>query len=143
MGLVGPNDVHALQERVAAYQVQLQLTVEALGKAGRALPQDGSTYSDAAWNDLVKRCLAFEGESSDTRNPFAYLFAGAAYDRGRQLIGELDRWRDQLATQAAASSTSVPVPPPIDVPGSDIGLAGGLGFALAALVAILALRELR
>jgi hypothetical protein len=138
VGLVGPTDVAALQQRVAHYRQMLEDSIAAAAKAGTQLPTDSSQYSQKAWVDQVARASAFEQESTSNINPFAYLYAGAAYDRGRVLIQELDGWRDELARLKAPN-----VPAPIPVPQSDLGIAGGMGFALAALVAILALRELR
>lgn len=138
VGLVGPEDVKALQTRVHDYQAALQVSVDRLAQAGTPLPLDGSKWSIQAWGDLAGRCSYFETESTNAANPFAYLYAGSAYERGRQLIIELDAWRDELAARKAPM-----VPAPVEVPHSDLGIAGGLGFALAAVVAILALREMR
>lgn len=137
VGLVGPNDVKTLQTKVHDYRSALQVSVDAMAKAGNPLPHDQSQFSIQAWGDLVGRCTQFEDESTNTINPLAYILAGSAYDRGRELIADLDTWRDHLAAQKAPQ-----VPAPVAVPNSDLGIAGGLGFALAALVAIMVLREL-
>jgi hypothetical protein len=138
VGLVGPDDVKALQAKVHDYRNALQASVDAVAAAGNPLPHDQSKFSIQAWADLVGRCVGFEGETTSGYNPFAYLYAGSAYDRGRELIVELDAFRDELANRQAPN-----VPAPMPVPHSELGIAGGIGFALAALVAILALRELR
>ena len=138
VGLVGPDDVKALQRRVHDYRASIQVSIDAAAKAGKPLALDGSQFSIQAWGDVVGRCSTFEDESTNAANPFAYLYAGATYERGRQLIIELDRWRDHLESVQAPN-----VPAPVEVPHSDVGLAGGIGFGLAALVAILILRELR
>jgi hypothetical protein len=137
VGLVGPNDVKVLQTKVHDYREGLQVAVNAVAAAGDPLPHDGGKFSIQAWGDLTGRAVEFEGESTSDLNPLAYLYAGTAYDRGRELIEELDAWRDELARKKAPN-----VPAPVAVPHSDLGIAGGIGFALAALVAILALREL-
>lgn len=137
VGLVGPNDVKALQTKVHDYRAALQVSVDAAAKAGNPLPLDQSQFSIQAWGDLVGRCSDFENESTSEINPMAYILAGSQYDRGRELIQDLDTFRDHLAAQKAPN-----VPAPVAVPNSDLGFAGGLGFALAAIVAIMVLREL-
>ncbi len=147
VGLVGPDDVKALQTRVHDYQAALQVSVDALAKAGKPLASDNSQFSIQSWGDIAGRVSTFEGESTNAINPAAYIFAGSAYERGRQLIDELDSWRDHIAGLAKqvpeTSTTKVPVPDPVPVPHSDIGLGGGIGIALVAVVAILVLREMR
>jgi hypothetical protein len=138
IGLVGPTDVAALQQKVAHYRALLEESIAAAAKAGNALPSDSSQFSQKAWVDQVARCSAFEEESTANINPLAYLYAGAAYDRGRTLITELDAWRDELERRKAPN-----VPAAVPVPASDLGIAGGMGFALAAVVAILLLREFK
>lgn len=138
VGLVGPNDVKTLQTKIHDYRAALQVSVDAMAKAGNPLPHDQSQFSIQAWGDLVGRCVQFEDESTNALNPLAYLLSGSAYERGRELLTDLDAWRDHLAAQKAPS-----VPAPVAVPGSDLGIAGGLGFALAAIVAILVLHELK
>ena len=133
--MVGPDDVRVLQDKIATYRFALQGSINLTPAPG--LPEQG-VFSQTAWLDLVERCKAFEAEGASSYNPFAYLYSGTQYERGRQLIIELDKWRDELANRKAPN-----VPEPVPVPHSDIGLAGGLGFALAAIVAVLALRELR
>lgn len=129
----------ALRTRVHDYRVSLQASIDRAAESGHPISiQPGDPFSIQRWSDLAGRCMHFEDETHHPWSPFPYIYAGAAYDRGRQLIIELDAWRDELARQSAPG-----VPPPIPVPNSDIGIAGGLGFALAGLVAILALRELR
>lgn len=143
VGLVGPDDVKDLQGKVDHYHSQLEDVITALGKAGKSLPIDASTFGGAAWVDLSARCAAFVNEASTgTFNPAAYIFAGSTYERGRGLIDELDKWRDHLADMAKGVA-SVVVPDPLPVPHSDIGLGGGMGLVLAAIVAILVLREMK
>ena len=136
VGLVGPDDVRALQTRLQSYRDAIQMAV---GPMKPPLATDGSKWSEQAWTDLSSRVQTFiEDESTNPLNPMAYLYAGSTYERGRQLLAELDSWRD-FADNAGAKN----VPAPVPVPHADIGLAGGIGFALAAVVAILALREAR
>ena len=138
VGLVGPADVRMLQTKVHDYRASLQTSVDAGGTSGKGLPLDNSKHSIQAWGDLVARCVAFESESANDYNPLAYILAGSAYDRGRQLIDELDGFRDALVALKVPN-----VPDAVPVPHSDLGIAGGLGFALAAVVAIFLLRELK
>jgi hypothetical protein len=138
VGLVGPNDVKTLQTRVHDYVAGLQAAIDRLAAGGNPIPIDSSKYSIQQWGNLVGRATEFEQESTSPYNPMAYVYAGAAYERGRQLIIELDGWQEELARRNAPS-----LPPPVEVPHTDLGLTGGIGFALAAIVAILVLRELR
>jgi len=137
VGLVGPSDVKELQTRVHDYRASLQASIDQAAGTASALPLTG-VWSVAAWADLVGRCEQFESEGESTLNPLNWLYAGSAYDRGRGLIDELDKWRDQLAKQNAPN-----VPAPVPVPKSDLGLAGGLGGlgVLAALVVVLLLAK--
>jgi hypothetical protein len=137
VGLVGPNDVRDLQTKVQTYHEAILASVDSWVRAGNKLPADGK-YGQGAWDSLTKREESFLAESVAEWNPLAYLMAGSAYDRGRELIAEMDGWRDELARLKAPN-----VPDPVPVPHSDLGIAGGLGFALVAIVAILALREMR
>lgn len=135
VGLVGPDDVRTLQTKVHDYRVALQASVDRAAGTPAALPLSGAG-SIADWADLVGRCSSFESESES--GPLAYLYAGSAYDRGRELISELDKWRDTLDARKAPN-----VPSPIPVPHSDVGLAGGIGMVLAAVVVFMVLREFR
>jgi hypothetical protein len=145
VGLVGPHDVQELQSKVKAYHELLLVAVDDVVRQGKTFPADGSTFSKQAWDDLSEREAQFVAESSAAWNPMAYLYSGSSYERGRKLIVELDAWRDHLAslvqTLPEATRAKVTVPDPVAVPHSDLGIAGGLGFALAGLIAILALRE--
>ena len=138
VGMVGPHDVEDLQLKVKTYHEALLVALDAWVRAGNKLPDDNSTWSSQAWDALSSREASFEAESMAGWNPLAYLYAGASYERGRELIDELDKWRDHFAEQKMPD-----VPNPVPVPHSDVGLAGGLGFALAAVVAILVLREMK
>lgn len=122
MGLVGPSDVKELQTRVHDYRASLQASIDQAAGTASALPLTGP-WSIAQWADLAGRCEQFESEGESTLNPLNWLYAGSAYDRGRGLIDELDKWRDQLSKQNAPN-----VPAPVPVPKSDLGLAGGLGL---------------
>ena len=135
VGLVGPSEVKDLQRRVHDYHTKIIASHDGLQKAD---PSKISAMREHEWTDLGMRIIAFEDENWTAWNPMNYVFAGAAYDRGRGLIEELDTWRDQLAAWKAPD-----VPDPLPVPHSDLGLAGGLGFALAAVVAIMLMRELK
>ncbi len=134
---MGPNDVKTLQTKIHDYRGQLQASIDAAARAGSPIASDGSQWSVQNWGDLVGRCTQFENEGTSDWNPLAYIYAGSAYDRGRELIAELDGWRDALAQHKAPN-----VPDPIPVPNSDLGLAGGIGYLAAAVVAFMVLREL-
>jgi hypothetical protein len=136
VGLVGPSDVRDLQKRLHDYRAALQASIDALAQQGAPLPADNSAYSIQAWGDLVERCERYESEPESDWSPLAYLYAGGAYDRGRALIAELDRWRDELARRRAPR-----VPAPVPVPRSELSLAGGIGLALAAFFAMMLLRH--
>lgn len=138
VGLVGPNDIKTLQARVHDYRNAIQASIDLAAAQGRVLlPLDQSQYSVQAWSDTTGRSVAFETESTAAWNPLAYLYAGTAWDRGRDLIEELDRWRDHLDALKAPS-----VPAPVPVPHADLGIAGGIGYALFAILAIFAFRDL-
>jgi hypothetical protein len=142
VGLVGPHDVQELQTKVKAYHESLLVAVDDIVRAGKPFPNDGSTFSKQAWDELSEREAQFEAESSGAWNPLAYLYSGSAYERGRRLISELDAWRDHLASLAQGMpDAKISVPDPIPVPHSDLGIAGGMGLALVAFVAFLAFRE--
>jgi hypothetical protein len=138
VGMVGPDDVKALQARVHDYRAGLQASIDLMAKAGNPLPIDSSKYSIQAWGDEVGRCESFELESTNVVNPFAHLYAGSAYDRGRTLIAELDEWRDELERRKAPN-----VPAPVPVPHSDLGLAGALGLSGLAILALVALYAMK
>lgn len=137
IGLVGPNDVKTLQTKVHDYRVQLQTSIDAAARAGKPIPSDNSKFSVQNWADVVGRCTLFEDENTSDWNPLAWITSGSAYDRGRDLIAELDTWRDALAAMQTPN-----VPDPLPVPHSDLGLAGGIGYLAAAIVAFMVLREL-
>lgn len=138
MGVVGPNDVRALQTKVQHYHELLLVALDTFKRGGAALPTSGPFTQDA-WDALTAREEQFLAESVSELNPMAYIFAGGAYDRGRELIASLDTWRDWLANQKAPGVT---VPDAIPVPGSDLSIASALGLAGAALLAFLIFREL-
>lgn len=136
VGLVGPSDVRDLQRKVRPYFDALE---QAITKLQPPLPLDQSTFSGQAWVQTSERTAAFLNEEmTSDLNPLAYILAGSAYERGRQVIDNLDGWRDYLSSRKAPN-----VPDPVPVPHADLGLAGGIGFALAAIVAILVLRDLK
>lgn len=132
--MVGPSDVRDLQVRIRPYFSALE---DAVGKLKPPLALDQSQWSGQAWVQLSERVGRFlnEEHTSDW-NPLAYLDAGASYERGRQVLTDLDAWRDELARRGAPN-----VPAAIAVPHADIGPIGGLGFILAAVVAILLLKK--
>ena len=145
-GMVGPADIRALQTRVHDYRSALQVTVDRLATSGAPLPMDNSKWSIQSWADIIGRATHFEGESTNEINPFAHIYAGSTYERGRQLVTELDAWRDQLASRAAAmppSSTmpKVPVPDPIEVPKADVSLFEGIGSGMLMLVGLFLLSQ--
>jgi hypothetical protein len=132
VGMVGPTDVRDLQARVRSYFSALEQSV-----ASVKLPLDQSAFSGQAWVRMSERVGQFlNEEATNDWNPLAHIYAGAAYERGRVIIDDLDKWRDQLATLKATN-----VPAPLPVPHSDIGLAGGLGFVAAAVVILMLLRN--
>lgn len=135
--MVGPAEVRDLQTKVHDYRVSLQASVDAAAGTSAALPITGA-YNIGDWGNLVARCVAFESEGESDYNPLNYLLAGAAYERGRGLVGELDSWRDHLAGKNAPN-----VPAPLPVPGSEVGLVGAIAWGLGAIIAILVLREFR
>jgi len=139
VGIVTPDDVKAMQSKVATYQATLQGVVDALTKAGKPLVTDQSQWSASAWSDLGTRVAAFQARTQEAWNPIDYLSSGSLYEQGRALITEQDGWRDELARRNAPN-----VPPPLAVPKSDLGLAGGVSLlALAALGVFLFLRDRR
>ena len=134
VGMVGPADVRDLQTRVRSYFSALEQSVAAVKPP---LPLDQSAFSGQAWVRMSERVGVFLNESVDSDwNPIAYIYAGATYERGRQIIDDLDKWRDQLATLKAPN-----VPAPLPVPNSDIGLAGGIGIVAAAIVVFMLLKN--
>jgi len=142
--MIGPADIRALQTRVRDYRSSLQVTVDRLAMAGAPLPLDNSKWSIQAWGDIVGRSTTFEGESTNEVNPFAHIYAGSTYERGRQLVTELDAWRDELARRAGAlppTAPKVPVPDPVDVPKAEVSLFEGIGSAALVLVALFFLSQ--
>src|SRR5271170_7954886 len=143
VGLVGPDDVSALQSKVRAYHEQLLVALDNLNtawatgpqKTGAPLPTTGK-FTAATWDDLSSRVATFVAESSNELNPMAYLYAGSAYDRGRGLVTELDTWRDELASLGASG-----VPVAMPVPASDLGITGGIGMLALAVLAFMFMRE--
>jgi hypothetical protein len=132
VGLVSCDDVRAMQTRIKQYRDGLQASAGKL-PSDKALDYHGGERSVQAWADLVERCVRFEAESCHVG-----LFAGSQYDRGRELVTELDAWRDHLSSVDAPD-----LPAPVPVPKSDVSLLGGVGWGLAAVIAILVLREIR
>jgi hypothetical protein len=143
--MVGPTDVQDLQAKVQAYHEALLVALTDLNTAwatgpqasGAPLPTTGK-FTQATWDDMTKREEAFLAVSVSELNPLAWVDAANAYETGRGLIGELDGWRDELATLKAPN-----VPAPIDVPSSKTSLFGDVGTGLMLLIAILALHELK
>ena len=142
VGLVGPSDVADIRQRVRDYAASLQAVVDELAAGGHGLPIDGSADSIQAWGDLQGRITRYEEEGSGAVPFEPWLFAGSAYERGRQLVIELDHWRDVLDKrlgEAKKAGAPVPVaaPEPMPVPLSDIGPLGAMGFgAIAILVGL-------
>ena len=137
VGLVSCDDVRAMQKGIADQRDELQTAMAGLIGKGWTMPYHNEARSSQTWADLVGQCSGFEQESC-----YIGLFAGTQYDRGRQLVTDLDGWRDWLAAQKAPSGEVADVPAPVPIPKSDVGLAGGIGLALAAVVAIVLLHEL-
>jgi hypothetical protein len=145
-GMIGPADVHALQTRVHDYASALQVTVDRLAASAAPLPLDNSKWSIQSWGDLAGRVSSFESESTNAVNPFAHIYAGSTYERGRQLITELDAWRDELARRAAAVPPSpnmppVPVPAPVDVPRAEVSLFESMGSGVLMLAVLYLLSQ--
>jgi hypothetical protein len=126
VGIATCDDVRALQKQVNAYR-------SALGDSWDALPatMKGTTgpHGSIAFSSLGERCSLFEEESCTLG-----LFAGGQMDRGRALIGELDAWRDWLASVKAPDLPAPAVTPKSDVSLFETALSGGtmLLVALAA-----------
>lgn len=150
--MVSCDDVRALQKQVNAYHAALDDSIAQMHSPGIYNAQTGTweardlggtgERSSIVWRDLLDRCSQYEEESCTIG-----LFAGSQFDRGRALIVELDGWRDWLAGQRAATNPQTQstwtVPAPVAVPQSDVGIAGGLAWAAAAVIGILLLREMR
>lgn len=132
VGLIGPSDVAVLQDKVARYRFALQASINLMAPPG--LPTSGA-FSQTSWLAIVEDCKAFEAESSA---PWTFLSSGGAYDRGRDLIGRLDGWRDQLANLKAPQ-----VPDPIPVPNADVSFGGATLGVAALFIAYLLFRELK
>jgi hypothetical protein len=130
VGIVTPTDVKTLQTKVRDYHAQLQASVDRAAGTPAALPLEGD-FSAAAWGDLSGRVSQFLDESSSEVNPLAYVHAGSAYDEGRDLVTELDRWRDALADRKAPG-----VPPAMPVPRTELGLGESLGLGVMLLAAL-------
>lgn len=131
VGLVGPNDVVDIQRRVDDYRGAIQAAVDGLATAGTPLSHDSGRWSIQAWADVSGRATAFVGESHSVVNPGTYLFAGGDYERGRQLIIELDAWRDELAKRNAPN-----LPAPAPVPNSDVDILGKVGEIAEGLIVL-------
>ena len=137
VGIVTPTDVKTLQTKVRDYHAQLQASVDRAAGTASALPLAGD-FSVAAWGDLAGRVSRFLDESTSEVNPLAYVHAGSAYDEGRDLVTELDRWRDELARRGAPA-----VPAAMPIPKTELGLGEGLGLAAVLLAALFLWHESR
>ena len=128
VGLISSVDVSSLQTKVAKYRVQLLAAVDAIEKSGRALDTSGP-HSASAWDDMQLEALHWVSEDP------AWVFVETQYDRGRDVLGRLDGWRDYLATLVKVPG--IPLPDPMPVPPSELSTMGGIGWGLAlAVVAI-------
>jgi hypothetical protein len=141
--VISCDDVHALQKRINGYRTDLATSIDLLNSPGlysketdkyepRPLGNLGPR-SAVAWRDVMDRCNQFEEEAC-----VVGLFASKQFDRGRDLVTELDGWRDYLATIQAPS-----LPTPVEVPHSSLDLLGAAGWGLAALIVLLLVREFK
>lgn len=145
IGLVGPNDVKDLQQKVQTYHEQLLVALTDLTTAwgsgpqatGAPLPTTGK-FTQATWDAMTAREEAFLAVSVNELNPLAWVDAANAYEQGRALIGELDAWRDELASLKAPN-----VPAPIDIPASKTSLFGDISTGLMLVFGIMLLHEFK
>jgi hypothetical protein len=114
VGIVGPADIQDLQKRVRDYRERLMPLV---ASAPLTPAPSSSPFTIIDWQALVERSTAFEDETITPLNPLDYLFSSSQYNRGRSIIVELDKWRDELMRLHVPA-----VPQPIPVPESDIGI---------------------
>jgi hypothetical protein len=135
VGIATQEDVRALQLKVADYFAELQAIIADAANKGDSLPIHNEPFSAQTWADLAGRVDEYTHEFP------AFLFTGGQYDRGRDLIVELDKWRDYLASKREGQGPMANVPPPMPVPSSDVGVFGGIGVVLAVVLGILLLRE--
>jgi len=133
--VITSGDVKALQDRVARYRVQLLQTAEAVRAASSRGFDPTGAHSEGQWEADQLDALHWVSEDP------AYLFAEAQYARGRDVLANLDQWRDFFAGLDVPSSV-VPQPIPVPSPGSSdvFGSLEGMGLLL---LAFMALRELR
>jgi len=136
VGIVTQDDVRALQIKVSDYFAELQAVIADAANKGDFLPDHNEPRSVQTWADLAGRVDEYTHESP------AFVFTGGQYDRGRDLVGELDGWRDYLASKREGQGPMPNVPPPLPIPHSDVSIFGGMGGILALVVAVLVLREL-
>jgi hypothetical protein len=137
VGIVTQDDVRALQQKVNDYFTELQAVIADAANKGDALPYHNETFSAQTWADLAGRVDTYTHEYP------AILFTGGQYDRGRELIEELDKWRDYLASKREGQGPMANVPPPLPVPQSEVSVFGGIGTIVLAVLGILLLREVR
>ena len=130
MGIATSDDVRSLQLRISDYFAQLQAIIADAVAKGWVMPYHNEPRSAQTWADLAGRVDEYTHESP------AWVFTGEQYDRGRALVTELDGWRDWLAAQKVPN-----VPAPLPVPQSELSIPGAIGLGLAAIVAIMLLRE--
>lgn len=130
-GITTSDDIVALQLSVKDYQSQLQAVIADAIAKGWEMPYHNEPRSAQTWADLASRVDEYVHEEP------AWVFTGGQYDRGRAFVSELDGWRDWLAAQKVPN-----VPAPLPVPATEVSIPGAIGWGLAAIVAILALREL-
>ena len=135
VGLIGPSDIKALQSKVDAYRSRLRPF--AINAPLTPAPSS-SKFTIIDWQELDRRTDEFLAEPVSTWNPIDYVVASGVFKRGRDLVTELDAWHDELLRLGVRN-----VPPPRPGPDSELDLAGGIGFALAAIVGLMLLRDLR
>jgi hypothetical protein len=134
VGIVSCDDVKSMQTQTHDYRASLQASIDAAAAAGKPLAADNTPRSVQQWADLVGRTVLFENETC-----LVGIFAGSQFDRGRGLIGELDGWRDFLASSRGGLGPAPGLPAPVPVPASDVSLFGGIGQMGLLLAAVLAL----
>jgi hypothetical protein len=137
-GLLSCDDVSYLKAQIHTYRAQLEASASELQKKGWSWPMHNEARSAQTWADLAGLVARYEAESCTLP-----ILASGQYERGRDLVKQLDEWRDWLATQRAPGGEAADVPAPVPVPHSQVDIAEGIGWALAAIVLIMVLRELR
>jgi hypothetical protein len=129
VGIVTQDEVRALQTKVSDYFQQLNAVIAQESAKGDFLPHHNEQFSAQTWADLAGRVAEYTAESP------SLIFTGGQWDRGRELIEQLDKWRDYLASSRGGQGPMPNVPAPMPVPQSEVSVFGG-GLATIALVVL-------